>query len=75
MEETEQINVGQGVQGDELAEITEEQMLGNLKNDVKAYEKSLENINKVTLQLYRIYQYIIYYYILGNGTNKVNKIR
>ena len=49
MEETEQINVGQGVQGDELAEITEEQMLGNLKNDVKAYEKSLENINKVTL--------------------------
>lgn len=36
----------QGIQNDEVATITEEQMLDNLKNDVKAYTKSLEDAKK-----------------------------
>ena len=47
MEESiEEVEVGLGVQGDDLAQITEEQMLGNLQNDVKAYERSLETAEK-----------------------------
>jgi len=38
--------VGLGVQGDDLAQITEEQMLGNLNNDVKAYTKALDTTEK-----------------------------
>ena len=45
-ETEEQINKGPQIQDDEIGQLTVEQMQENLKKDVEAYTKSLEDINK-----------------------------
>ena len=49
----EQYMQGLGVTNDKLAELTGKEMLDNLENDVKSYEKALENAEK-DLENYKV---------------------
>jgi len=46
MEEEKQIDVVPGIEGDELSQVSEDQLLVNLQNDVEAYTKALETAKK-----------------------------